>query len=370
MWDVVILGGGPSGAASAISLRQTFPSLRVLMVEASDYSRTRAGEVLPPIARGLLEHLGVLSKMTGVGSAARGLACAWGETRVRETSYFYGLAGEGWHLERNRFDAMLATQAKELGAEVQLRTSMHFAERSGEGWHLSVSGGKRVEARWVIDATGRSAVFSRKQGARRIVRDSLTAFSRVFACDGVAEARTLVEACSMGWWYTAPLPGVRRVVSLLTDADLGRRARLATEQCWLQELERSEHVRSLVDHGTLLPGALIRSAATAALDRVVGDRWIATGDAAAAFDPLSAQGMTSAMRSGILAGFTVGDVLIKRKTTAVQRYTAIARVQQGSFVRTHRAHYAEEQRWSDQPFWMRRHSVPVADESLAMQGAA
>jgi len=370
MWDVVILGGGPAGAASAISLRQTFPSLRVLMVEASDYSRARAGEVLPPVARGLLEHLGVLEKMPDVGSAARGLACAWGGERVRETSYFYGLAGEGWHLERNRFDAMLAAQAEELGVEVWLRTAMHFAERCSDEWRLSLSGGKSVEARWVIDATGRSAAFSRKQGARRIVRDSLTAFSRVFTCDAVAEARTLVEACAMGWWYTAPLPRGRRVVSLLTDADLGRRARLVDEGCWLRELERNEHVSSLADGGELLPGALIRSAATVSLDRVVGDRWIATGDAAAAFDPLSAQGMTSAMRSGVLAGFAVGDMLVKQKASAVQRYAAIARVQQGSFARTHREHYAEEQRWSNQPFWRRRHSVQAMDESLAMQGAA
>jgi len=174
----------------------------------------------------------------------------------------------------------------------------------------------------------------------------------------------------MGWWYTAPLPRGRRVVSLLTDADLGRRARLVDEGCWLRELERNEHVSSLADGGELLPGALIRSAATVSLDRVVGDRWIATGDAAAAFDPLSAQGMTSAMRSGVLAGFAVGDMLVKQKASAVQRYAAIARVQQGSFARTHREHYAEEQRWSNQPFWRRRHSVQAMDESLAMQGAA
>jgi 2-polyprenyl-6-methoxyphenol hydroxylase-like FAD-dependent oxidoreductase len=80
-WDVAIIGGGPAGTASAISLRQTFPALRVLVIEATDYTSLRVGEVLPPVARALLQHLGVLPALTAeFGEPAHSVACAWGIT--------------------------------------------------------------------------------------------------------------------------------------------------------------------------------------------------------------------------------------------------------------------------------------------------
>ena len=354
-WDVAIIGGGPSGSASAISLRQTFPSLRVLVVEASDYLRQRAGEVLPPAARGLLEHLKVLPMMWGEhDSPAVGLACSWGSPQLDETNYFYSTSGTGWHLERNRFDAMLVMQAEACGAELWRRTLFHFAEREEGIWQLQLSGGRQAQARWVIDATGRNATFARTQGAKRQAQDFLTAFSCIFQEESVREARTLIESCAHGWWYTAPLPGGRRVVSLLTDADLGRQLRLTDAKQWQRELASSIHVCKVVEKASVSQRQFVRSAATVTLARVYGDGWLATGDASAAFDPLSAQGITSALRSGILAAFAVGDVLRHGDTSVLERYAAILRAQAEGFARSHLDYYSREQRWSDHPFWVRR----------------
>lgn len=371
-WDVAIVGGGPAGSASAISLRQTFPSLRVLVLESSDYARPRAGEVLPPIARDILAHLGVLSQMTApVAAASRGLACAWGSKHLDETSYFYGLGGEGWHLERNRFDAMLAAQAEALGATVQRNTSLQSTRHIGNLWQLQLNNGKLVDARFVIDATGRTAIFARSNGARRQPHDALMAFSRIYQHDDVVEARMVVEACAHGWWYTAPLPGNRRVVSLLTDADLGRRLRLSSEQPWKHQLFSTAHVYASLKGALLQPGVLVRSAATVGLDRISNDSWLAAGDAASAFDPLSAQGITSALRSGILAGFAAGDILCGNHAHAIARYTKIIDTQRSISLRTYHEHYARERRWSDQPFWARRQHQPFAARpmELALQGA-
>jgi flavin-dependent dehydrogenase len=366
-WDVAIIGGGPAGSASAISIRQTFPSMRVLLVESSDYARPRAGEVLPPLARDLLAHLSVLSQMTApVAAASRGLACAWGGEYLDETSYFYGMGGEGWHLERNRFDAMLAVQAEALGAAVRRKTSLQSSQRIGDRWLLQLSGGELVEASFVIDTTGRSATFARGNGARRKPHDALMAFSRIFKHDDVVEALMVVEACAHGWWYTAPLPGRRRVVSLLTDADLGRCLRLFSEERWQRELLATAHVRSLLGGASLEPGVLVRSAATVALDRVSGEGWLAAGDAASAFDPLSAQGITSALRSGILAGFAAGDILSGKHAHALARYAKIIDTQRTISLRAYREHYAREHRWSGQPFWARRQHQTAAEPALEL----
>ena len=220
-WDVAIVGGGPAGAACAIALRQTFPALHVGLVESSDYTQLRAGEVLPPLARGLLAHLGVLDQMSGEqGRSACGLASAWGSDELQERDYFYGAAGEGWYLDRCRFDAMLVRKAEALGSTVLLQSSLQEAERDDDGWRLRLSGGEGIAARWVVDATGRKALFARRQGATQQVQDRLMGFLRIVRCSHASSAQTVIEAAPQGWWYTAPLPDGRRVAGLMTDAGL------------------------------------------------------------------------------------------------------------------------------------------------------
>ncbi len=361
-WDVAIIGGGPAGTASAISLRQTFPALRVLVIEATDYTSLRVGEVLPPVARALLQHLGVLPALTAeFGEPAHSVACAWGSEQLRETNHFYASRGTGWHLERNRFDALLATRAELSGVEVRRSTALRAVARINDAWTLQLGTRDQVEARWIIDATGRAAVFARMQGGRRISQDSLTAFSCIFSGRGACEARTVVESAADGWWYTTPLPQGRRIVAFLTDADIGRRLHMADTPQWKRQLATTIHIASLAAGCSSVGRLVVRPAASASLDSVHGDGWLATGDAAAAFDPLSSQGITNALRSGILASYAAGDALCRNDSVALSRYTAVLSVQRQSYERTYIEQYAREQRWSESPFWMRRHGAEYRD---------
>ncbi len=360
-WDVAIIGGGPAGSASAISLRQTFPSLRVLVIEASDYSARRVGEVLPPIARVLLQHLGVQPDLAAeYGVPAQSVACAWGSEELRETNHFYAAKGMGWHLERNRFDALLAIQAELSGAEVMRLIALRSAIRANDAWTLQLSTREQVQARWVIDATGRASVFARMQGGKRISQDLLTAFSCIFSGSGDCEARTVVEATADGWWYTTSLPHGRRITSFLTDADIGRTLRMSDTRQWEKRLAATFHIASLSAGCSPIGKLVVRPAASASLDSVHADGWIAAGDAAAAFDPLSAQGITNALRSGMLASYAVGDALCLNDFLAPSRYAAILRAQRQSYARTYSQQYAREQRWSEYPFWARRQNGSVS----------
>lgn len=68
-----------------------------------------------------------------------------------------------------------------------------------------------------MDASGRPAALARRLGADRRKHDRLVAvFASVRASAVDADARTLVEAVPEGWWYTARVPGGRRVVAFLT----------------------------------------------------------------------------------------------------------------------------------------------------------
>lgn len=358
--DVMIIGGGPAGCATALSLRAHDPSLTVALVEASSYDRPRIGEVLPAPARTLLERLGVWKAFEDEGfRPVHSQSSAWGHPSLWESPFIYSLHGAGWHLDRARFDAFMARQAAERGVLQRLSTRLVGFERSGGGWALQLSDATRYRARFVVDATGRHAAFARRVGARLEAFDRLTGFARFFTLDDDSEPGTLIEAFSEGWWYTA-LAGEHRVVTCMTDSDVARRLGLGDEERWLKLLSETRWIGRRVGRGTLYGAPMSRAANSLRLSPVIERDWLAVGDAATAFDPLSSQGITKSLRAGIFASYAIADLLGKGDAAGLARYESFVRREFEVYLRNHAQYCAAEQRWPDSSFWRRRHRTSIA----------
>ncbi len=301
--------------------------------------------------------------------AAESIASAWGQAELVERHHLFSARGSGVHLDRNVFDRHLSCHANAAGSAVHRDTQFRSAAREGGKWHIQLSNDRTCKARFLIDATGRSASVARLLGAHFRHFDRLTAYTRFFDDLPPTEHRTIVEACALGWWYTAPLPHRRRVVSLLTDSDLAREIRLPGSEAWYGQLLHTRHVAALFRESTNPSAVMVTPASTALLSDFGEQDWLATGDAAMSCDPLAGQGITSALRSGILASYAAADALYGKGVGGLQRYEAILRAQFGGFTRSHRAHHAYERRWIDQPFWQRRQGG-TDDDSEAAQAAA
>ena len=365
--DVTIIGGGPGGSAAAISLLAHAPALSVALIEASHFEHSRVGESLPPLARPLLETLDVWDAFSALGARESfGTSAMWGQATSVDNEFFFMPANTGWQLDRALFDAMLANEARKRGAVVMLGTSVRGAQRVDDGWQLNLSTGYQLSTKFVVDATGGSASFARRASARFVDLDGLVGISRFFEC-GEADARLMVESFANGWWYTAGLPNGKRVTCCVTDADLAQRMKLNETDIWQQQLSTTSAVARMTNSGKPCGTITVRSTNSRLLDPVVGERWLAVGDAASRFDPLSSQGIVKALRSGIFASYAIGDLLLREDESGLRRYQRYVTEEFKSYTQTRLKYYGQEQRWPDSEFWRRRQTelLLAAKQALA-----
>lgn len=360
--DVVIAGGGPAGAATARALRRAGVA-RVLVAEAGRFDAPRVGESTPPDIRLPLAELGLWDAFSAEGHApCHGNCSSWGDEQLGYNDFLFNPYGHGFHLDRRRFDAWLAQAAAAAGAELRVGRQLRSVEhRPGGGFLVHLTGpdghAELVAARFVVDATGRSARVARRLGARRLVHDRLTFVYAFFPPGSGARASslTLLEAVSYGWWYAARLPDGQLVVAVAGDPDVVRDRGLHRPAVWSALLGETRHVGGLLAAGAAPALPFIAcEAPSARLDRACGPGWLAVGDAASSFDPISSQGIHKALTDGLLAAEAIAAWLGHGDGRALDRYAELVAARFDGYLGDRAYLYALERRWPDAPFWSRR----------------
>ncbi len=366
--DAVVAGGGPAGAVAALVLARA--GHRVALLDDGGQSPPpdgpvfKIGEFLPPAARPLLNDLGLLDGFLAAGHpSSTGTYAAWGSAALHGRSHLFDPYGHGWHLDRLRFDAFLRDAAVAAGAELRRATVLERLDDRLIVRDRVTGAVAPLSAPWTVDATGRRCVIGRRHGHRRR-QDRLVAAYAVFpdrprSQPEDLEARTLVEAAPHGWWYTTRVPA-GRLVAHLTDADLATPS-LRTPQGFWSALSHTVHVRRrLAGHGpAATPVPRWAPAHGLRLTPAAGPGWVAAGDAALAFDPLSSQGILTALHTGARAGRAVADCLADggRSRASLADYTAFLDGIAAAYRRNHAYAYDQEQRWPLSPFWGRRRTA-------------
>lgn len=372
---LAIVGGGPAGAVAALVAARR--GLRVTLLEASPGPQPKVGETLPPSLAPLLRHLGLETCLLDDGHLrSQGNRSIWGSSRVAGNPFLANPFGAGWHVDRRRFEGRLAEAARGAGAEWRWGCRVERCAVSGKGWRLEVSSrphatgsssGEQshraiVDVDFVADATGRASRLAQRLGARRIRYDRLVGVATLLTSRTPAtDTYTLVEATPEGWWYSALLSDGRLAAAFFADGDLLDRSLLragTASKAWWRCLRRTQATRERVlGNGYQRPASLrILPAESSRLDAVVGDTWIALGDAAMAYDPLSSHGVASAMASGFYGGHAIVDLLAGRSDARLA-YLDILERAYSVYLHLQCEHYRRERRWPDAPFWQRRHAL-------------
>ncbi len=361
IYDVVVAGGGPAGAATALRLAAAGRSVAVL--ERSRFDRPRVGETLAPVVQPLLRELGVWDEFVALHPLPSwGTRSIWDEAEPAEHSHLASGYTSGWHVDRRAFDRMLVRAAASAGAHVWTGTPVASCRHDGGRWDVVCADGVQLGGRLLVDATGRRAGISRSLGARRLAFDRLVALAATWhGMDVTNEHYLLVESTANGWWYTAPLADDAMVGMLMTDADLCRRDGLAGTARWHRQLCTAATTAARVAGSPPRSKPRVHSAASHRLLRASDQRpWIAVGDAALAVDPLTGSGVLRALRTAESAADTAAQMLDHpRDAMALLARYESARSDECTAYLTDRARYYGTVRQYATPFWMRRR--PAAD---------
>lgn len=350
-WDVVIAGAGPAGAVAAHILAQS--RHRVLLADNVEPNDHKVGEALTGAAARLLRSinlpiLGPNEPHTRIG----GNLSSWNSDELVATDFLHDPDGPGWRLDRARFDAKLRESARQSGSAL-ISSHVRNVQRQGTYWQVGFANGKTTQARWLIDATGRRAALARRLGARRLRDTGLVAiYGLSKRTSEVYSNRTFIEAVRQGWWYSAWLPSGAPIAGIhLSPDDAAPIAK--SFPAWRRALANTKHISKVFADVNFERMLSPMEACGSYLDRSSGEGWIACGDAALSFDPLSGQGIYSALYGGM----TVGRALVAAlacDTSAIYAYDErLAKIRR-SYLSKWRSAYASETKWLTEPFWVNR----------------
>ena len=357
---VMIVGGGPAGLATSFTLSAR--GVPHVLIDAQTKPSHKPGEALSPNARPLLQKLGIEHLLEHPAHQQYyGLESCWGSEQLEAKSFMSELHRNGYLLHRRLFEAQLRVIAQYttqfFGEGFRLK-QIQPSTQQGQQWKIAIENPaqnhlREIHAQWVIDATGRKASVCRHLGIQKQVIDEQ--FAMVFKAKLEREVphQIWVEATKQGWWYVAPLDRKHLTMMFFTLQELiptgEQRASFLAQQ-----LASTLHLKKIISTSTLLTDQIqLWPAGTTCLEVPSGEGWLAVGDAAHAYDPVSSFGITSALASGFYGGHTVAD-LLKGKSEAHGVYRYILENAFQAYFQQLITHYGREKRWPDAFFWQKR----------------
>lgn len=359
--DVCVVGGGPAGAAAANRFARL--GFHVLIVEAAAFPRRHVGESLPPSILPLLEQLGVRHDVEGAGFLRpRGATVRWAGNEHAKSS-----DEAGFQVDRGRFDALLLRAAQRAGADVWQPVAAAGPEHVGPfDWRVPVRGHEKydqIRCRFVVDAAGRRGCLP---GKRRRLSPPTLALWAYWSGIATADATTRVEAGVEHWYWGAPLPGGEFNATVFVDPNRCQRDGGDLDTLYGRLLSASK-LLSMCVAGTRATPVEACTAAVSRVEQPVGSDWIKVGESAVTIDPLSSQGVTTAIAEGLQAAAVVNTILRhsefanaaqtfyrdRTRETAEQNVTAAAEF------------YRRQSLVCATPFWRRRASLATSESTVS-----
>jgi geranylgeranyl reductase family protein len=319
-YDVMVIGGGPSGSTVATRLAQR--GRRVVLFEKERFPRFHIGESLLPCSMPLFEQLGVMPALHEHGFLPKYAAeFVTGDGRLtRRYAFADGLipgAGSAFEVDRAEFDHVLLKHAMKQGVEVREETTVTKFEITREQTEVTVrdeSGAEsRATAPILIDATGQTSFLAGKLGTRQMDMGLknfavFSHFEGAMRHEGKREGDISVVLVPGGWWWVIPLAGGRTSVGQVGPASM-LRGRKPDDAYFHEQISATPYLAKRLENATRVAPVRTISDYSYVSKQLAGDRFVMVGDAGAFIDPVFSTGVYLGMVGAFRAAEAVDAAL-------------------------------------------------------------
>jgi len=331
--DVAVIGGGPGGSTAAALLARK--GYKVIALEKAHHPRFHIGESLLPMNLPVFERLGVLDKVRELGVFKPGADFEADNERGYNTYAFARAIGQSpphaYQVWRQDFDQMLYRHAADCGADAREGHEVLKVEQAGpRQTRLDVLTDEgrsyAVEARYVVDASGRDALISSKKKLKRKNRQHQSAaifghFRNAARREGEDGGNISIYSFTHGWMWMIPLPDGVMSVGAVCRPDYLKQRKGRSVEFLLDTLRLSPALWQRMEQAELIDGE-VRVTGNYSYDSscMAGPGWILVGDAFAFLDPVFSSGVYLAMSSAEKAVEVVDQALREpHREQALQR---------------------------------------------------
>lgn len=330
-FDVVVVGGGPSG--STVSSFVAKQGHRVLLLEKESFPRYQIGEsLLPATVHGICGMLGVADEVERAGFTRKlGGTFRWGSSPDPWSFAFAisprmaGPTSHAYQVERMKFDDILLKNSRRLGVEVREECAVAEVIEDDErvrGVVYTDAAGARhtVNARYVVDASGNKSRFHRRAGGERNYSD----FFRNIAIFGYFEGgkrmpeprqgNIFCAAFDEGWFWYIPLSDTLTSVGAVVNREYVDSVQGDPAEALSRLIAKCPRIDDLLSDATRVTEGVygevrVRKDYSYSNSRYWRPGMVLVGDAACFIDPVFSSGVHLATYSSLLAARSINSVL-------------------------------------------------------------
>ena len=340
-YDVIVIGGGPSGSTTAALVADA--GYRTLLLERDVEPRRKVGESLMPETYWVFERLGVLDELKK-GPFVEKVGVQFVSSSGKESSPFLFTrhdpreCGRTWHVERAKFDPFLLDNAAKKGVEVHRGARVLEVVFEGDratGVRLAPTGepasaggesGNLIRAQVIVDASGQAGIL----GARFALRQPNPKFRKAAIWghfrgsrrdvidDGVMTVCFRTQS-NRSWFWHIPLSNDIVSIGVVSDADYFFRPGAGTpDELFAAEVADCPAMAKRLDGAEKVAGLDVVKEYSYTTGRSSGDGWVLVGDSWGFIDPIYSSGVWFALKSGQLAADAIVEGLRNGDTSGAQ----------------------------------------------------
>ena len=322
-YDVIVIGGGPAGSTTAALVAEY--GHRVLLLERDKFPRFQIGESLMPGTYWSFKRLGILDKLKESAFVRKYSVQFFSGSGKGSVPFYFNRhdpheSSVTWQVLRSEFDQLMLDNAAKKGAEVKQGASVlqvNFEGKRATGVQVKFRNGrvKDVSADVVVDATGRSALISRRLKTKtvepKLKKASIfTHYKGAHRDAGIDEGATLIlnSKDKASWFWSIPLQNDVVSVGVVGGLDyLLQNRKGSPQEIFEEELELCPRMKERLEGATQLFDMKVTQDFSYRSSVLSGPGWLLVGDAYGFVDPVYSSGVFLALKSGEMAADAIHE---------------------------------------------------------------